>query len=201
MPFTVSNGVDADGIGGGTVDRPNFNPNGQRGVRAVPVVAPATIPNPSGTGTIPNPNFGRITGYVNPDAGNAPIDPNTAQFIANPTFIAGNPFESGIPRVGTLGRNTERTPGIENFDFNILKRTRISESTYIEFRTEFFNLFNHPQFGIGSVSPFSPPGNPAAANFIGTNTTGSVAGVFLQPNTQLSDGGGRVIRYQVKLVF
>ena len=197
VPFTVSNGVDADGIGGSTIDRPNINPAGQRGVRAVPVVAPQFLP---GT-TTPNPNFGRITGYVNPDAGNAPIDPNTAYYIANPTFIAGNPFESGIPRVGTAPRNSERSPGIENFDFNILKRTRISESTALEFRTEFFNIFNHPQYGIQSVSPFSPVGNPGGANFIGTNTSGSAAGVYLQPNTRLSDGGGRVIRYQLKLIF
>nr|MBA3442094.1 hypothetical protein [Pyrinomonadaceae bacterium] len=159
------------------------------------------IPNPSGSGTIPNPNFGRITGYINPDANNAPIDPNTARYIANPTFIAGNAFESGIPRVGTAPRNSERSPGIENFDFNILKRTRISETTAVEFRTEFYNIFNHPQYGEGSVSPFAPLRNPGGSNFIGTNTTGSAAGVFLQPNTRLSDGGGRVIRYQLKFIF
>jgi outer membrane receptor protein involved in Fe transport len=196
VPFTISNGVDADGINGSGGDRPNFNPNGQVGVRAVPVVAPATLPNGS-----PNPNFGRITGYINPDANNAPIDPNTAQFIANPTFIAGNPFESGIPRVGTLGRNTQRTPGTNNFNVNIMKRINISESTRIEFRTEFYNIFNHPQYGTGSVSPFSPPGNPQGANFIAANTTGSTGGLFLRPNTALSDGGGRVIRYQLKLIF
>ncbi len=196
VPFNISNGVDADGINGSGGDRPNFNPNGQVGVRAVPVVAPATLPNGS-----PNPDFGRITGYINPDANNAPIDPNTAQFIANPTFIAGNPFESGIPRVGTLGRNTQRTPGTNNFNVNILKRIKVSESARIEFRTEFYNIFNHPQFGIGSVSPFSPPGNPQGANFIAANTTGSTGGLFLRPNTALSDGGGRVIRYQLKLIF
>ena len=185
VPFTVSNGVDADGIGGSGTDRPNINPNGQAGVRAVPVVNAQ----------------GFITGYVNPDAGNAPIDPNTARYIANPTFTAGLP--GSVSRVGTAPRNSERTPGIENFDFNILKRTRISESTALEFRTEFFNIFNHPQYGIASVSPFAlaPNGNPGGANFIGTNTTGSAAGVYLQPNTRLSDGGGRVIRYQLKFIF
>ncbi len=196
VPFTISNGVDADGINGSGGDRPNLNPNGQVGVRAVPVVAPATLANGS-----PNPNFGRITGYINPDAGGAPIDPNTAQFIANPTFIAGNPFESGIPRVGSLGRNTQRSPGTNNFNVNILKRIRVSESARIEFRSEFYNIFNHPQFGQGSVSPFSPPGNPQGANFIAANTTGSTGGLFLRPNTALSDGGGRVIRYQLKLIF
>ncbi|MGH9944671.1 MAG: hypothetical protein ACRD9R_20175, partial [Pyrinomonadaceae bacterium] len=183
VPFTVSNGVDADGIGGSAVDRPNINPAGQRGVRAVPLVNAQ----------------GFITGYVNPDAGNAAIDPNTAYYIANPTFVPG--LLGSVPRVGSAPRNSERSPGLESFDFNILKRTRLSESTAVEFRTEFFNIFNHPQYGVASVSPFAPVGNPGGANFIGTNTTGSAAGVYLQPNTRLSDGGGRVIRYQLKLIF
>ncbi len=189
VPFTVLNGLDADGIGGSAIDRPNFNPNGQRGVRAQPVVdTRATV------GGAPNPNFGAITGYTNPDAGNAPIDPNTAQFIVNPAFIAGAPLS--VPRVGTLGRNTELSPGTSNFNFNILKRTRISESTSIEFRTEFYNIFNHPQYTQGSVSPFSPLGGT-----VGSNAGVTVAGRFLNANTPSSDGGGRTVRYQLKLIF
>ncbi len=189
VPFTVLNGLDADGIGGSGGDRPNFNPNGQRGVRAQPVVdTRATV------GGAPNPNFGAITGYTNPDAGNASIDPSTAQFIVNPTFTAGAPMS--VPRVGTLGRNTERSPGTNNWNFNILKRTRISESTTIEFRTEFYNIFNHPQYTQGSVSPFSPGGGT-----VGSNAGVTVAGRFLNANTPSSDGGGRVVRYQLKLVF
>jgi Carboxypeptidase regulatory-like domain/TonB dependent receptor len=42
---------------------------------------------------------------------------------------------------------TLRQQGINNFDFAIFKKTHITESANIEFRTEFFNLFNHPQFG------------------------------------------------------
>jgi outer membrane receptor protein involved in Fe transport len=194
VPFNVSNGVDADGIGGSANDRPNINPAGQRGVRAVP-----TVDTRATVGGVANPNFGAITGYINPSAGGAAIDPNTAYYIANPAYIAGAP--QSVPRVGTAPRNSERTPGIENFDFNILKRTRISESTSIEFRTEFYNVFNHPQYGIESVSPFAPAGNPAAANFIGSNTTGSAADVYLRANTRISDGGGRVIRYQLKFIF
>jgi len=45
---------------------------------------------------------------------------------------------------------TKRTqccgPGIDNFDITFLKRTNITESKYVEFRTDFFNLFNHTQF-------------------------------------------------------
>jgi len=189
VPFTVLNGFDADGIGGSGSDRPNFNPNGQRGVRAVPVVdTRATI------GGVANPNFGAITGYVNPDAGNVPIDPNTAQFIVNPAFIAGAPLS--IPRVGLLGRNTERSPGTNNWNFNFLKRTRLSENTRLEFRAEFYNIFNHPQYTQGSVSPFSPGGGT-----VGSNAGITVPGRFLNANTPSSDGGGRVIRYQLKFSF
>jgi hypothetical protein len=42
---------------------------------------------------------------------------------------------------------TLRADGIKNFDFAVFKRTKLSERFGIEFRTEFFNLFNHPQFG------------------------------------------------------
>src|SRR5580658_1588893 len=38
---------------------------------------------------------------------------------------------------------TLRAPGINNFDFAIFKRTAITERVGLEFRTEFFNLFNH----------------------------------------------------------
>jgi hypothetical protein len=59
----------------------------------------------------------------------------------------------------------------------------------------------HPQYGTGSVSPFSPTDNPLNSNFIPANTTSSVAGLFLKANTINSDGGGRVIRYQLKFMF
>jgi hypothetical protein len=42
---------------------------------------------------------------------------------------------------------TLRQQGINNFDFAVFKKTSIAERANIEFRTEFFNLFNHPQFG------------------------------------------------------
>jgi hypothetical protein len=42
---------------------------------------------------------------------------------------------------------TLRQQGINNFDWAVFKKTAIGEWGNIEFRTEFFNLFNHPQFG------------------------------------------------------
>jgi hypothetical protein len=59
-----------------------------------------------------------------------------------------------------------RGDGIKNFDWAIFKRTTIAERFGVEFRTEFFNLFNHPQFGIPgegfngvAATPTTPAGN------------------------------------------
>jgi hypothetical protein len=65
----------------------------------------------------------------------------------------------------------------------------------MEFRTEFYNLFNTPQYGTPSVSPFAPQTQGLIGNNVGTTP----AGQFLAP--QFVDGGGRMIRYQLKLIF
>ena len=52
-------------------------------------------------------------------------------------------------------------PGQFNWDFSIQKNTKIREWGTLQFRTEFYNLWNHPQFsnpastGVAAVSPFS----------------------------------------------
>jgi hypothetical protein len=168
VPLNVTNGLDADGLDGAG-DRPDWNPRGQKGVRAVPGNSP--------------------TGYVNPDAGNAPIDPSTAEYVALPAQSGPNPA-----RTGNLGRNTRRTPRLNNFDVNFFKTFHVTERFKAEFRTEFFNFLNHPQFGVPSVSAFSPGQQAVQAS-----VAGAPAGRFLQP--QFADGGGRVVRYQLKLRF
>ena len=55
---------------------------------------------------------------------------------------------------GTTGRTLPdvRSPGIVNFDFSLLKKFRLTERVKLEFRPEFFNLFNTPQFGLPGTS-------------------------------------------------
>ncbi len=48
---------------------------------------------------------------------------------------------------GNLGRNTFTGPGWSNFDFSVIKDTRITESKTLQFRAEFFNIFNQATFG------------------------------------------------------
>jgi hypothetical protein len=47
---------------------------------------------------------------------------------------------------GNVGRNVLRGPRQFNVDFSVIKRFPISESKNLEFRTEFFNFFNHVNF-------------------------------------------------------
>jgi hypothetical protein len=53
--------------------------------------------------------------------------------------------------MGNAGRNFFHGPGINNFDFSLMKETKITDSTRVELRFEFFNLFNHAQFSINGV--------------------------------------------------
>jgi hypothetical protein len=56
----------------------------------------------------------------------------------------------GIPTIGTEGNelfNRFRGPGFAETDFALLKDTRITERVNIQFRAEFYNLFNRPNLG------------------------------------------------------
>jgi hypothetical protein len=58
--------------------------------------------------------------------------------------------QAACPTCATLFGNTGMGimlgPGQFNFDASILKTTRVTEKSTLQFRAEFFNLLNHPQF-------------------------------------------------------
>ena len=59
-------------------------------------------------------------------------------------------------RLGTFGdsgRNIVEIPGLNNWDVSFLKTTRLTERLNAQFRAEFFNFFNHPNF-LGGNSTF-----------------------------------------------
>lgn len=62
---------------------------------------------------------------------------NTGVFSQPPPFTFGNTGRT-LPDV--------REPGVSNFDFSMLKNTRLTEEFHLQFRAEFFNIFNTPQF-------------------------------------------------------
>ena len=48
--------------------------------------------------------------------------------------------------LGFVGRNALRGPGLEDFDFSIFKNTNAGEKLKVQFRAEFFNILNRPNF-------------------------------------------------------
>ena len=52
-----------------------------------------------------------------------------------------------VARFGNLGRNVVIGPGFNNTDFSIIKNTTLGERLRSQFRAEFFDLFNHANFG------------------------------------------------------
>ncbi|MGB8065410.1 MAG: TonB-dependent receptor [Candidatus Sulfotelmatobacter sp.] len=81
-----------------------------------------------------------------------------------------------------------RGPGINNFDFAIFKRTMIGEKAGIEFRTEFFNIFNHPYF--------SQPGT----GYNGT-TTGNGFGTITSTIQNGVASPERLVQFALKFEF
>jgi hypothetical protein len=62
-------------------------------------------------------------------------------------FLNGAAFSLPAPGTfGNLGRNTFYGPSYKQIDFSVLKKTRLTETKNLEFRAEFFNLFNHANF-------------------------------------------------------
>jgi hypothetical protein len=87
------------------------------------------------------------------------------------------------PPPGELG-NASRTPvsgpDFVNTDFSVIKHLSLTERTRLDFRTEFFNLFNHAQFG----TPGADLNSPA--------TFGAISSTVNNP---------RVIQFALKLAF
>ena len=51
-------------------------------------------------------------------------------------------------------------PGLATFDFSILKDITVTEESRIQFRAEFFNIFNRPNFGTPQDEPWTDRGAP-----------------------------------------
>jgi hypothetical protein len=152
-PFTVANGSDRNGDVY-AADRPDIgNPAAPLSSRAV--IAP-----------------GCSTGYRNPDSG-ACVNPGSVRWVEG----------IGFPNAATVGRNTLRTGGTNNFDLNLSKSVPVGEGRRLELRWEALNALNHPQF----------------VQVPQTSVNGAPAGRFL--NRDFTDSGIRSTWVQAKLIF
>jgi hypothetical protein len=92
-------------------------------------------------------SLSRVSEWFNTTCFTAPSGNNGNISTPNNPWTFGNE-----PRVDA----SLRQQGVVNFDFAVFKRTSIGERMNFEFRAEFFDLFNHPQFGPPNSTATSP---------------------------------------------
>lgn len=90
-----------------------------------------------------------------------------------------------VARFGNLGRNVVIGPGFNNTDFSISKKTKLREGVGIQFRAEFFDVFNHANFG--------QPGN-----VVGAPAFGRIASTRFPTG---ESGSSRQMQFALKVVF
>lgn len=59
---------------------------------------------------------------------------------------------------GNLGRNIYRGPHEQNWDFSLIKNFKLTERQSLRFTTDFFNIWNHANFGNPTVTDVENPG-------------------------------------------
>ncbi len=90
-----------------------------------------------------------------------------------------------VAGLGNLGRNVIPGPGFNNTDFSVMKNTTLWEKVRLQFRAEFFDLFNHANFG--------QPGN-----VVGTPTFGRITNTRFPTG---ESGSSRQVQFALKLIF
>jgi hypothetical protein len=103
-----------------------------------------------------------------------------------------NPAGFSLPAPGTLG-NLQRDfltgPGLVNLDYAVMKETQIKEQLRLQFRAEFFNLFNHANFALPIPNVFVQAAN-------GGGTPSPTFGKVTATTTP-----SRQIQFALKLLF
>jgi hypothetical protein len=99
---------------------------------------------------------------------------------------------------GNMGRNTFRDSGFRDFDFSIAKNWHLGERVHAQFRAEFFNILNHPNFAnpYGGQNGFGL-NDPSAANFGCGCATPDIAAA----NPAVGSGGPRSVQLGLKFTF
>ena len=123
-PFTVYSGIQQTGVGAGGTDRPDL----------------VAMPHFSTSRSVRADYFGRGS--------------DNASFFNIPINVPGGTGPNH-GRFGTLGRGSFRGPGFHNFDVALIKDTPFghrdnAQFGTLEFRAEFFNVFNIVNFGLPS---------------------------------------------------
>ncbi len=152
---------------------------------------PAVGSNPCPYVPIPfNPSTvvtGNINQYFNPD-----------MFSMAPELPSPEGGGNTVGQLGNAGRNILRGPGSSDWDFSLVKDTKVKflgEGGAVQFRAEFFNVINHPTFKFGFLAPILFTGLPSDA--------GPFSEAPRATNSQITetDGQPRNIQFAIKIMF
>ena len=124
---------------------------------------------------------------------------NTAGAIVG--YLATNPsaryIQTGNGAISTIGRNTFRSPSINNLDMSIFKNFRTGEHSKIQFRADFLNALNHPQYVPGGVNDVAPVATTGVTSY---NTVFPLNAGFLKADTVFASHA-RVIQLALRYNF
>ncbi|MFZ0941378.1 MAG: carboxypeptidase regulatory-like domain-containing protein [Candidatus Sulfotelmatobacter sp.] len=153
-------------------------------VPGVPLYGHHAIPGVTQPGTLQ---------WLNPDAFASTVDPSTGE------CHGGDSAQNC--QFGDLGRNSLRGPDFLWSDFYLTKWFPLTERVKLRFEGQFFNVFNHPNFGLPSVVQAGIPGQPSTQIGFGalTYTTSPPTGLL---GVGLGgDSTPRMIAFQARLEF
>jgi hypothetical protein len=181
IPFSVlSTPYSADGNGIVNGSGPQFASI----VSGVPLYEHNPIPGVTQPGTVQ---------WLNPDAFVSSVDPSTGACLRrdSPTTC----------QFGNLRRNALRGPNFAWSDFYLTKSFSLTEGVKLRFDAQFFNVFNHPNFGLPSMVLAGIPGKPTTQTGFGalTYTTSPPTGLL---GVGLGgDSTPRMIAFQLRVEF
>jgi hypothetical protein len=153
-------------------------------IPGVPLYEHKAIPGVTQPGTVQ---------WLNPNAFVSAVDPSTG---------ACNGGDSPITcQFGNLGRNALRGPDFVWSDFYLTKWFSVTERVKLRFDTQFFNVFNHPNFGLPSMVLAGIPGKPSTQTGFGALTYATSPPTGLLGVGLGGDSTPRMIAFQLRLEF
>ena len=131
--------------------------------------------------------------WLNPNAFVSTVDPST-----------GACYRGDSPKncqFGSLGRNALRGPNFTWGDFYLTKSFALNERFKMRFDTQFFNVFNHPNFGLPNMVLAGIPGKPSTQTGFGALTYTASPPTGLLGVGLGGDSTPRMIAFQLRLEF
>ena len=153
-------------------------------VKGVPWYEKQSVPGATQAGTLQ---------WLNPDAFVSTVNPETGSCVGgdSPTNC----------QFGNLGRNALRGPLFTSSDLYVTKWFRLTESLRLRIDGQFFNFFNHPNFGLPVLGFAGSPGVRSTQTGFGALTYTTAPPTGLLGVGLGGDSSPRLVAFQARLEF